>query len=97
MSAAEQIVALVEQELALVREHRFDEVEALQERGRAALAALPVSSSAPTRAALQRAWELRTQVTHELEAARRSIAAELLRLDGARDGVRAYAAAGALA
>jgi hypothetical protein len=88
---AQELVALAEEELALLAAGRVDALAELQERRDAALAALPADLPAADRGALVRAHELQVQVAALLERALSQTAADLARLDRGQTALRGYA------
>jgi hypothetical protein len=92
MSRWDQLVALAERELALVREGRIEELPATQdERDRLAvsLGRAPVSA----RPQLERLAAIQEQILVELTLARAALGRELGALRRGRDAVRGYRAA----
>ena len=84
------LVALAEEELALVEGGRFDELAALGARRAALLAALGPVPPASARADLERAAAAQARVTDALLCARAAAAAELTRLAAGRRTARGY-------
>ena len=88
---ARELVALAEEELALLAAGRVDALAELQERRDAAIAALPTDLEPADRAVVARAHELQMQVAALLERALSETAAELSRVERGHAAVRGYA------
>ena len=88
---AQRLVALAEEELALLAAGRVDALAELQERRDAALAGLPAELAPADRSVVAHAHELQVQVAALLERALSETAAELGRVERGHAAVRGYA------
>ena len=87
------LVAIAEEELALVRAERVSELAELNERRSQVLAQLPPVPPAEARPALERVAALQADITTALTVTRDHVASELVRLDHGRRSLRGYAPA----
>jgi hypothetical protein len=92
--AALRVLALAEEEHALVRDDRVDELDGLHVRRAAAMAALPESLSEEARGALRHALALQRQITETLREALALTGGELNQVARGRTAARGYAPAG---
>jgi hypothetical protein len=85
------VLALAEREHTLVAEGRHEELGALDAERRALLAALPATTPAQARPALERAAAVQAQTTALLAAGMAELERELGHLSQGRATVRGYA------
>lgn len=85
-----ELVALAEQEHALVAGGRIDDLPALHRRRQELLDALPAELAPEDRVRLEHAYAVQAQVLEHLARARDEVAAELSRVDHGRTALAAY-------
>ncbi len=92
IAAYEELAQLAEAELTLCEAGRFEELDALYERGTAIVAGLPETPPAAACEPLERAARAQAAVAEQLETGLAEARAELSRLRRGRDAARAYGA-----
>lgn len=88
--AARRVLALAEEEHQLLREARYDELDAVHARREAAMAQLPATLSHEARGAVTHALALQRQITESLRDALVLTAGELGRVTHGRTAARGY-------
>jgi hypothetical protein len=87
----ETLARIVERELELIGEGRFDEFQALSAERAALVATLPASPPACARPALERAALLQRRVAIEIMRQREAMVLELAKLEQVRRTAEGYA------
>ncbi len=87
------LAGMIERELELVGDGRFDELERLQAAREALVATLPATPPACARAALERCALMQQRVTIEALRRREAVLLALAKVERARRAARGYAPA----